>query len=193
MPVAVKGLVETQRALRKFDPDLYKAMQAEIRPELSGMARKAKSLVPKYFLSGSMSDGSERQSRIDGRKRAFPTYDNVEIRRGLTYSMGKQKRQRNGWQSMYSLLNKSAMGAIVETAGRKNPYGDPESQSNNPNAGRQFIDRANQISGFKQVGKGRKNQGRLAFAAVADNMGRARAAIMDSIERAEAKFRSATR
>jgi len=192
MPVAVKGLVETQRALRKFDPDLYKAMQAEIRPELSGMTREAKSLVPRYFLSGAMSDGSERQSRTS-RSRAFPTYDNVQIRRGLTYSMGRQKRQRNGWQSMYSLLNKSAMGAIVETAGRLNPYGDSRSQSNNPNAGRQFIDRANDISRLKQVGKGRKNQGRLAFAAVADNMGRAKAAIVDAIERAEAKYRSTTR
>lgn len=192
MPVAVKGLVETQRALRKFDPDLYKAMQAEIRPELSDMTRAAKSLVPKYFLSGAMSDGSERQSRTS-RSRAFPTYDNVQIRRGLTYSMGKQKRQRNGWQSMYSLLNKSAMGAIVETAGRLHPNGDPRSQSNNPNAGREFIARANQISGLKQVGKGRKNQGRLAFAAVADNMGRAKAAIVDAIERAEAKYRSTTR
>jgi len=192
MPVAVKGLVETQRALRKFDPDLYKAMQAEIRPELSGMTREAKSLVPRYFLSGAMSDGSERQSRTS-RSRAFPTYDNVQIRRGLTYSMGRQKRQRNGWQSMYSLLNKSAMGAIVETAGRLNPGGDSRSQSNNPNAGAQFIDRANQISRPKQVGKGRKNQGRLAFAAVADNMGRAKAAIVDAIERAEAKYRSTTR
>ncbi len=192
MPVAVKGLVETQRALRKFDPDLYKAMQAEIRPELSGMTREAKSLVPRYFLSGAMSDGSERQSRTS-RSRAFPTYDNVQIRRGLTYSMGKQKRQRNGWQSMYSLLNKSAIGAIVETAGRLNPNGNPRSQSNNPNAGREFIARANQISGLKQVGKGRKNQGRLAFAAVADNMGRAKAAIVDAIERAEAKYRSTTR
>jgi hypothetical protein len=191
MPVAVRGLVETQRALRKFDPDLYKALQAEIRPELSGMAREAKSLVPKYYLSGAMSDGKERQSRTS-RSRAFPTYDNAQIRRGLTYSMGRQKRQRNGWQSMYSLLNKSAMGAIIETAGRLHPAGDPASQSNNPNAGRAFIERANQISGLKQVGKGRKNQGRLAFAAVADNMGKAKAAIVDAIQRAEAKYRSAT-
>jgi hypothetical protein len=93
---------------------------------------------------------------------------------------------------MYSLLNKSAMGAIIETAGRLHPAGDPASQSNNPNAGRAFIERANQISGLKQVGKGRKNQGRLAFAAVADNMGKAKAAIVDAIQRAEAKYRSAT-
>lgn len=186
MPVVVKGADEVRRALRKFSPDLYKEMNKEIRPVLSGMVRQAKSLVPSYYLSGAMSDGQERVSRTS-RTRAFPTYDNTQIRKGLTYSMGRQKKQMNGWQSLYSLLNKSAMGAIIETAGRLNANGSSQSQSNNPQAGQQFIDRANRISNFKQVGKGRKNQGRLAFAAVHDNFGRAQAQIREAIKTAENK------
>jgi hypothetical protein len=191
MPVAIKGANETRRALRKFDPDLYKSLNAEIRPELSGMIKEAKSLVPRYYLQGAMSDGKERVSRTS-RNRAFPTFDQTQVRKGLTYSMGRQKRQRNGWQSLYSLLNKSAMGAIIETAGRLNPNGSSASQSNNPHAGEQFIARANQISSLKQFGKGRKAQGRLAFAAASNNQGRAVASIMDAIERAEAIYRSRT-
>lgn len=191
MPVAIKGANETRRALRKFDPDLYKSLNAEIRPELSGMVKQAKNLVPQYFLSGAMDSGKERQSRTS-RTRAFPTFDQTQVRKGLTYSMGRQKRQRNGWQSLYSLLNRSAMGAIIETAGRLNPNGSSTSQSNNPHAGEQFIAKANQISTLKQFGKGRKAQGRLAFAAASHNQGRAVASIMDAIERAEAIYRSRT-
>lgn len=191
MPVAVKGLVETQRALRKVSPDLFKELQGEIRPELSTMVREAKQKVPASFLSGAMSDGSIRQSRT-GKKSAFPTYDNTQIRKGLTYSMGKQKRQSNGWQALYSLLNKSAMGVVIEWAGRL-PNSRTASQSNNPNARQQFIDAVDvEVGSLKQFGKSRAGRGRVAFAAAAENQGKAIAAIMDAIGKAEAKFRSVT-
>jgi len=192
MPVVIKGADEVRRALRKFDPDLYKEMNKEIRPVLSGMVRQAKALVPTYFLSGAMSDGSEAVAKASG-GRGFPKYDSTSIRKGLTYSMGRQKRQRNGWQSLYSLLNKSAMGVIVEWAGRRNANGAPDSRSNNPHAGQQFIDRANQIGSLKQVGKGRQNQGRIAFAAVHDNFNRAVSNIKDAIDRAQSIANRRTR
>lgn len=192
MPVAVKGVDKMRRALRQLDPNVYKALNNEIRPVLSGMTQDAKMMVPKYFLSGAMDTGKQPVSRTS-RARAFPKYDAMQIRRGLTYSMGRQKRQANGWQSLYSLLNKSAMGAIIETAGRLNADGSSTSQSNDPQAGQRFIGEANQISSLKQFGKGRKQQGRLAFAAAANNQGRAISAIMASIQKAEAIFRSQTR
>lgn len=191
MPVVIKGVDATRRALAKFSPDLYKELNDEIRPVLSGMAREAKSMVPPYFLSGAMNDGRERKSRTN-RKRAFPVYDSAQIRRGLTYSMGSKKSRASGWVSTYALLNKSAMGAIIETAGRLNPAGDPASQSNNPNAGQNFIAHANRIGSFKKVGGGRKDQGRLAFAAVANNQGRATQSIIEALGRAEKKYKAAT-
>jgi hypothetical protein len=191
MPVEVKGVDEMRRALAKFSPDLYKAVNSEIRPILAGMARDAKNLVPQSFLSGSMNDGKERQSRTS-RKRAFPTYDPTIIRRGLTYSMGKKRGTRSGWATLYGLLNKSAMGSIIETAGRLSPNGSQYSQSNNPRAGQQFIDVSNRISTLKSFGKGRKNQGRLVYAAASDNQGKALAAIMDALQRAQRMFESRT-
>lgn len=191
MPVAVKGVSKMRSALRKVDPNLYKSLNAEIRPELAGMVKEARRKVPNYFLHGAMDTGTEPVSRTS-RARAFPKYNAVQIRRGLTYSMGRQKKQNNGWQSVYSLLNKSAMGAIIETAGRLNPNGDPNSKSNDPQAGERFIRYTDSVSGLKQFGKGRKAQGRLAFAAASENQGKSIAAIMDAIKRAEALFRSET-
>ena len=189
MPVAVKGVSKMRSALRKVDPDLYKSLNAEIRPELAGMTRQARKKVPGSFLSGATNDGAPRVSRT-GRKLAFPTYDNTQIRRGLTYSMGRQKKQSNGWQSVYSLLNKSAMGVVLEWAGRL-PHSRDVNRSNNPNARQQFIDAADaEIGRMKQFGKGRANLGRIAYAAAAENQGKAIAAIMDAIKRTEALFRS---
>jgi flagellar hook-basal body complex protein FliE len=193
MPVEVKGANEFRKALRKFDPDLYKAMNDEIKVVLKDVVADAKSNVPQTFLSGALDTGSERASRTS-RSRAFPVYNATVIRKGLTYSMGKQKRNRSGWASLYTMLNKSAIGAIVETAGRKHPNGDPESKSNNPNAGRQFIQELEQeYGGLKQVGKGAKQRGRLIFSAVEKNQGKAVDAIMTAIEKAKRQFETRTK
>jgi flagellar hook-basal body complex protein FliE len=193
MPVEVKGAVEFRKALRKFDPDLYKAMNNEVKVVLKDITADAKAHVPQDFLSGAMDTGVERVSRTS-RDRAFPTYNSSVIRKGLTYSLGKQKKNRSGWASLYTLLNKSAIGAIVETAGRKHPSGDPASKSNNPNAGNQFIQELNQEYGsLKQVGKGAKQRGRLIFAAVERNQGRAVDAIMIAIDKAKKQFEASTK
>jgi hypothetical protein len=192
MPVAVKGIVEFRSALRKYDPDLYKALNSDVTPVLKGLVNEAKSNVPNSIFSGAMDTGVERVSRTN-RSRAFPVYNSSVIRKGLTYSIGKQKRNRSGWSSLYTLLNKSAIGAIVETAGRKHPYGDPESKSNNPNAGRQFIQEIAQAYGdLKQVGKGPKQRGRLIFAAVEKDQGKAVDAIMIALDKAKRMFEART-
>lgn len=192
MPVAVKGIVELRKALRKFDPDLYKSLKREVAPVMKDLTNKSKSRVPNTFLSGAMDDGRERVSRTS-RARAFPTYNATVIRKGLTYSIGKQKRNKSGWSSLFTLLNKSAIGAIVETAGRKHPYGDPQSQSNNPDAGRQFIQELQQSYGsLKQVGKGAKQRGRLIFATVEENQGKAVDAIMVALDKAKKQFEKST-
>lgn len=190
MPIAVKGANEVKRALRKFDPDLYKEMNREIAGELKGITNEAKTMLPQSFLSGAMDDGRERVSRTS-RSRAFPTYNSSTIRRGLTYSLARKRGNTRGWTAAYSLLNKSAIGAIAEIAGTKHPYGDPRSQSNNPQAGRQFIEALNRdIGSIKPVGKGR---GRLMYAALNANQGKARDAIIRAIETAATKFKAATR
>jgi hypothetical protein len=193
MPIAVKGVDSTKRALRKFDPDLYKAMNKEIGTALKSVSNEAKQKVKPDFISGAMDTGKERVSRTS-RSRAFPVYNSSVIRKGLTYSLARQKKNLGGWSAAYSLLNKSAMGAIVETAGRRNPNGDPRSQSNNPKAGQQFIQELKQEYGsLKQVGKGVKQRGRLMYSALYNNQGKARDAILKAIETAAKQFKAVDR
>jgi hypothetical protein len=190
MPVALKGADKVKRALRKFDPDLFKEMNKEVGTALKGVSNEAKLHVPAYFLSGAMDTGAERVSRTS-RDRAFPVYNSSSIRKGLTYSLAKKKIKGDGWNAAYSLLNKSAIGAIAEIAGTKNPNGDFRSQSNNPDAGRQFIQELNQeVGAIKKVGKGR---GRLMYRALSDNQGKARDSILRAIETTAKKFKAATR
>jgi len=190
MPVVIKGADQVKRALRKFDPDLYKEMNKEVGTALKSVSNEAKTKVPQMFLSGAMDQGQDVVSRTD-RKRAFPVYNSVHIRKGLTYSLAKKKSKQSGWTAAYSLLNKSAIGAIAEIAGTKNPYGDPRSKSNNPQAGQQYIEALDKEFGsVKKVGKGR---GRLMYAALESNEGKAKDAVMKAIDTAQKKFKAATR
>lgn len=190
MPVEVKGLVETQKALKKLAPDLYDNMRQEIRVALRTVSNDAKQMVQPavYGLYNWQTTGAEVKSRTS-RKEAFPKYDPKVIRKGLTYTLGRSKRNNAGFIAMYSLLNKSRAGSIIETAGRKNINGDPRSQSNNPNAGAHF-NRAIQgtYGGFGKVGKSRMDQGRLLFKAVENDQGKVYDAVFKAIAKAEHLF-----
>jgi hypothetical protein len=190
MPVEVKGLVETQKALKKLAPDLYEQMRKEIRIALKSVSNDAKSMVQPsvYGLYNWQNTGAEVKSRTS-RDRAFPKYDSKVIRSGLTYSLGKSKRNRAGFVALYSLLNKSAAGAIIETAGRANWAGDPRSQSNNPNAGSHFNKSIQgTYGGFGKVGNSRIDRGRLLLKAVEQDQGKVYDAVFKAIAKAEHLF-----
>jgi hypothetical protein len=195
MPVEVKGLVETQKALRKLAPDLYAEMRKEIKVALKTVSDDAKKMVQPavYGLYNWDSKGVQVQSRTS-RAEAFPKYDSKVIRKGLTYSLGRSRRNNAGFIALYSLLNKSRVGSIIETAGRKNFNGDPRSQSNNPNAGAHF-NRAIQgtYGGFGNVGSSRMDKGRLLLKAVEQDQGKVYNAVFKAIAKAEQKFMTTTK
>jgi hypothetical protein len=184
MPTVVKGVTEARRVLAKVSPELYKQMNARITVGLKDVQNLARSeVVDNIFGLRNFTDtGVVRESRTS-RARAFPMYNAALVRKGLTYSIGKQKRTNNGFTALYSMLNKSAAGAIIETAGRLNPYGDERSQSNNPSAGAHFI---NAITGtfgdLQQTGKTRKTQGRLMGDAVSQRKAKLTHEILRSID-----------
>ncbi len=222
MPVEVKGIVEAQKALKKFAPDLYKEMNKEIRAAMRVVVDDARGKVPNQIdgLSGWQDQGKEVVSRTAGKVRGFPKYNPDVIRKGLTYSLGRSRRNSSGFVNTYRLLNKSAAGAIYETAGRKNPNGRSPIQSvyggsyvqgfegtykykgqtrqrstrnynsNNPFAGYQFVTAINDEAKLESIGRGRKNQGRLLFAAFARDQGKVTKATFKAIETATAKFNS---
>ncbi len=191
MPVVVEGIVGFRKALNKLAPDIKKEMDKEIREALKPIIKDARSRVPGSAPGGLYNynyPGYDRKSRT-GRKRAFPSYDPRAIRKGLTYSLSTSRFSGKGYVSVFSLLNKSASGAIIETSGRANPGGSPRSQSNNPNAGRRFIAGMNGVGGLVDyAGRGKNTTGRLLYAAYARNEGKALAATMKAIEKAKLVF-----
>ena len=92
---------------------------------------------------------------------------------------------------IYRLLNRSAAGAIIETAGRKNFNGASDSQSNNPQAGAHF-NRSIQgtYGGFKSIGNRREDKGRLLYAAFYKDQGKVIDAVFKAINKADSTFKS---
>jgi hypothetical protein len=193
MPVVVEGVPELKKALKKFAPDLLKQMNAEIRFALKEVVEDARSKVPMQVPGGLYNwqdNGVVSKSRT-GRATGFPKYNARVIRKGLTYSIGRSKRNRSGFAGLYSLFNKSASGAIAETAGRASGMkGSSRSQSNNSHAGSMFIGAMNDIGAMKSLDGRQKNTGRILFAAYAENNGKALDATMKAIAKAAELLKS---
>jgi len=160
MSVKLDGVKETLRAIRKIDPELLKEMNKEIKGIMIPIRDKAREYAPtaapgglynwdegKYTRKITARNSAFRTFNSEGRLRRFPLYQAEAARKGIYYSQSPSKRNKNGWSSQYIVANASASGAIYETAGRKNPGGDPKSRSNNPGAGAQFISRMGPLYG----------------------------------------------
>lgn len=187
MPVIVRGLVETKQALRKFAPDLKRNLDREARSFLRVMVNDARGFVPSNSpLSGWQihSKGRTISAQTSAfSMRAFPLFQAAEIKAGLVSKVGGMKPTRTGFRAEYALQNKSAAGAIYETAGRIHPdglpWGGPKasptdrkvSHSRNPKAGKQFIDAIDRSDGYRQI-HGKKD-GRLIYRAVEKDNGKA--------------------
>lgn len=188
MPVVIEGVVGLRKALNKLAPDIKKELDKELREALKPIIADARSKVPSVAPGGLINwnyPGYERKSRTS-RGRAFPSYDAKAVRKGLVYSVSPSRMKNSGFVSLFSLLNRSATGAIIETSGRANPQGDSRSQSNNPNAGSRFIGAMNGVGGLVDYsGRGKNSTGRLLYAAYARNQGRALNAILQAINTAQ--------
>ena len=198
MPAEVKGVIELRKALNKFAPDLAAELTKEITGSLKVIQKSARGFVPNAAPNGlynwnENSSGRKitaktsmfRTFNTEGRLRMFPLYDATTIKRGIVYRTGYGKPNSRGFRSLFRVRNKSAAGAIYETAGRKNPGGDPASKSNNPNAGARFVQQG-LIYGRKR--NGQDMRGRLIFRAWEKDEGKQTAAIFKAIETAQNKL-----
>lgn len=158
MPVELENAVALRKAMKEYTPELAKETQKEIAGHLRVVTNEARGYVPsKSPLSGWANAVGVWEYR------AFNASD---VKRGIGYSTTPSKPNRRGFRSLASIYNKSAAGAIYETAGRLNPQGLPPAKrvtgwtggafgkgtigqvwesgktvnkSANPNAGKQFI------------------------------------------------------
>ena len=218
MPTEVKGAKNLRKALRKFEPDLAKMTTKEMGAALKPITNKARGYMPtnSQMLSGWTSETSSSNTT---NYRHFPKYDQAEAKRGVKYSTTPSKPNKRGFISLARIINTSAGGAIYETAGRKNPSGQPSQASTrgvftdyidtsnkvnkslNPKAGKQFIDRANSIGQLvnarpRQKGQAgratRKMTGRVIFRAFEEDQGRVTAAVIKAIGNSAIEFKART-
>ena len=186
MPVEAKGVIELRKALNKYAPDLAKELTKEITASLKVIQRDARGFVPSTAPSNlynwdRLPSSEPKIFNTSGRVRAFPRYDATAIKRGIVYRTGYGKPNSRGFRSLFRVRNNSAAGAIYETAGRKNPSGDPKSKSNNPNAGARFVQQG-PLYGRKR--NGQDMRGRVIFRAWEQDEGKQTAAIFKAIETA---------
>jgi|VirMetMinimDraft_7_1064189.scaffolds.fasta_scaffold175386_1 hypothetical protein len=185
MPVELKGLANTKRALKEFAPDLYKQMNDELKAIMLPTRNEARGYVPFKQVSGWMNQHGTWENRV---------FDSAAVKKGIVYTQGKSKVNEAGFQSSYIVYNKTAAGAIYETAGRANPSGQPwvgrkgiagkkYSHSSNPKAGMQFI---NSMGG--QLVGGGKTKGRLIYRAWAHQNNKAIPAGIKAINKAITEF-----
>ena len=202
MATQLKGASQLRTALRKFEPDLAKELQDEMAAFLKPIVKKARGFIP--------SDFTPSHWRGETKTGKWPIYNATLMRRGIGYKTTPSKPNRRGFSYAASIANKTASGAIFETAGRKNPEGMQKapkgtprtnknfSHSNNPLAGSQFISALDNASPLKQgnvrgQGSGRRGRymvGRLIYRAWAEDGGKTYAAVTKAIEGAADKFRA---
>jgi hypothetical protein len=207
MATEVKGLIELKRTLKNYDSDLSVQLDDQMSLALGGVVKKAQSYVP---ASSPLTNWSYRRrteffTNAEGKKtRKFPLYNSARVVKDIKYSGTPRRANRNGFKAVYYIINKSAAGAIYETAGRKNPNGQPwvgpkgdpndhsVSHSNNPNAGKQFIQAFGQIyqgNIESSTKRGRYMKGRLIFRAWAEDGGKANAAALTAIYNVNEQFK----
>jgi hypothetical protein len=196
MPTEVVGAVALKKALNKYAPDLAKELTKELGAILKPIVGEARSYVP---LVSPMSGWGE----VANARGKFPKYNASEIRKGIIYKTSPSLPNRAGFVNNIRIQNKSMIGAIYETAGRKNGQGQdwvgPKaggaskgvSRSNNPYAGNQFISNLGQLYGPARKGDHRM-MGRLIFRAWAKTQGRANASVFKAIENTTTKFNRRT-
>lgn len=184
--VELRGNIDLRKALRRFTPDLEKVLRQELGKALRPVVRQAKG----YVTSDSPMSGWAARSFSEAR---FPFYEASTIKAGIGYSASPSKVNKHGFSSMAMVFNKSAAGAIYETAGRKNPEGQEwvgangslskkVSRSTYKGAGAQFI------SNLPPLVSSLKGQGRLIYRAWAENRGLAEGAANRAIDKATKEF-----
>ena len=196
MPTEVVGALNLRKALNQYAPDLAKELTKNLAAILKPIVQEARGYVPTEAPMRGWKPRTFSEAK-------FPTYNASIIKSGITYKTSPSQTNRAGFKNAIRIQNKSTIGAIYETAGRKNGQGQdwvgPKagglskgvSRSNNPYAGNQFISNLGNLYGSMK-GNDHRMMGRLIFRAWAKTQGKANAAVFKSIENTTDKFNKRT-
>ena len=197
MPTEVVGALALRKALRDYAPDLATELRREVAAALKPVVARARGYAPS---DTSIMSGCQRRSFSEAK---FPMYDANVVRKGISYKTSPSRANSRGFSALASIENKSALGAIIETAGRKNPNGQPwvgklylnqkrYSHSANPRAGAQFIKNLGPIYGEKKTSGIGDKRGRLIYRAWNEQNGKVTAAYFKAVQNVTAKFNKRT-
>ena len=164
MRTELVGASDLRKALRNFSPDLDKEVRDEIISFLKPVVKKARGFMPSNDAMPSGFVGTSEPDR-------FPKYDSKIARRGIGYKLTSTKPNNRGWSSTVSIHNKTRAGAIYETAGSKSGIVG------------NFTPR---LPGT--LTKSGNMQGRAMYKAYAQDEGKAKAGVIQALEKAAAKF-----
>ena len=169
MPVKLQGAVALRKALAVVEPTLAKETSKEIASFLKPVVKQARGYIPSndQIISGWLVANARGTW-------ARAAYDASVARKGITYKSTPSRVNRQGFSALASIFNKSAAGAIYETAGRKSGLNGNFS----PRLG-------GQIKGDKQ-----KMQGRAIFRAFEEDRGKAQDGVVKAIFKSKDKFDS---
>ena len=165
MPTELKGASSFRKALKKFAPDLDKEVREEMLGFLKPLVKKAKGFMP------SDSDMPSGFVKHEVKTSKFPMYDSRAAKRGIGYKMTATRPNSKGWSQTVSIHNKTAAGAIYETAGRKSGI-----------VGNFTPRLPGTLEGARKV------SGRSIFKSLAQDEGKAKAGIIKALEKAADKF-----
>ncbi len=188
MPVEFAGVNELRKALKDYAPDLDKALKKELTALAKPIVNKARGYAPALPPLSNWGKGNGR----------FPLYNGQTVKSGIRFSTAKSKKNIRGFSSSIRIVNATAAGAIYETAGRKNPFGQPwvgptgpsgkkYSHSINKSAGRDFI----AAMGGEMKGRG-QDKGRLIYRAWEEDQGKTQDAMIKAVLRTNDLFQSKT-
>lgn len=178
MPVEVKGFVELRRALRQFQPEAAKATNRSLKEAMAEFTRKSKGFVPSHAPNGLSRWGAPpKYGPFERGKRPFPSFDAALMRKGIVSKTTPSKPNRSGFRSLARVENRSAAGAIYETAGRKTHGNNPRSRSRNPKASAWFFAHLPALSKADSP----KWRGRLIFQAYDEDNGRTTAKVVAAV------------
>ena len=188
MPVEFVGVSELRKALKTYAPDLEKALKLELKEATSSVVHAARGYAPAAAPLSNWGKGSGK----------FPIYNSRIVKNGIRLATGRTKTNNAGFSYPIRIVNASAAGAIYETAGRANPWGQPwvgpagsanhrYSHSQNKYAGRDFIAHM----GGTMKGKA-KERGRLLYRAWEEDSGKTQDAVIKAVMKANNSFAAKT-
>jgi len=188
MPVEFAGVNELRKALKQYAPDLDKQLKKDLKIATANVVSAARGYAPTTAPLSNWGKGNGK----------FPLYNSQLVKNGIRLSTARSKKNKNGFSSSIRIINATAAGAIYETAGRKNPWGQPwvgpkgpagSRYSHSPNkfAGRDFIAAMNGEMKGKE-----KMRGRLLYRAWEEDQGKTQDAVIKAVMKTNDLFAKKT-